>query len=88
MAKATKLKNAEETEAMLPTAETIEASTPIDAEVVETIEIVDVNEEVEIKKESDEILFLRTILEIQDNGGWGKNLHPIINDRINYLKSL
>jgi hypothetical protein len=40
------------------------------------------------EKESDEILFLRNLLEIQENGGWGKNLHPIINSRISQLKGL
>lgn len=36
-------------------------------------------------KESEEILFLRRILQIQDDGGWGKHLHAIIYDRIKEL---
>lgn len=48
--------------------------------------IPDIPAQLEEEKESDEILFLRNLLAIQDNGGWGKHLHPVILERINYLK--
>lgn len=41
----------------------------------------------EVKPESEEVLFLRRLLEIQDNGGWGKHLHGIINERISELNA-
>lgn len=44
---------------------------------------------VEVKKEkpdTDEILFLKRILQIQEEGGFGKHLHDIINERIKSLK--
>jgi len=37
--------------------------------------------------ESDEILFLRRILFIQNDGGFGRHLNGIINERINSLKA-
>lgn len=39
-------------------------------------------------KESDEILFLRRILRIQDEGGFGRHLNDLINDRIKELKNV
>lgn len=41
---------------------------------------------VEEKPESDEVLFLQNILQIQRNGGFGRHLDGIINDRIKTLK--
>ena len=43
-------------------------------------------EEVVEKPESDEILFLRRILQIQNEGGFGRHLNGIINERIKSLK--
>lgn len=50
--------------------------------VEDKVEVVEVIE----KAESSEILFLKKILEIQHNGGWGKHLDGVINERINELK--
>jgi len=41
-----------------------------------------------VKADSDEILFLYNILAIQRNGGFGRHLDGIINDRIKFLKGL
>src|SRR3954469_4850306 len=35
--------------------------------------------------ESEEVLFLRNILAIQHNGGWGHHLDDVINERIKSL---
>lgn len=43
-------------------------------------------EETEIK-ESDEILFLRSVLQKQHDGGFGRHLDEMINNRIKELKS-
>lgn len=40
----------------------------------------------EVVPETDEVIFLRKIMQIQDDGGWGKHLHSVINERINQLK--
>ena len=37
-------------------------------------------------QETAEVIFLRKILQIQEEGGWGKHLHAVINERINELK--
>jgi hypothetical protein len=50
--------------------------------VEDKVEVVEVIEEVE----SSEILFLKKLLEIQHNGGWGRHLDGVINERINELK--
>jgi hypothetical protein len=42
----------------------------------------------EVKLVSDEIGFLQNILQIQRNGGFGRHLDGIINDRIKTLKGL
>jgi hypothetical protein len=42
---------------------------------------------IEEKQESEEVLFLRKLLQIQDEGCWGKHLHEIINERINKLNA-
>lgn len=42
---------------------------------------------IEEEKESDEILFLRRVLKIQDDGGFGRHLNEIINERIKALKN-
>ena len=42
---------------------------------------------VDVKPESEEVLFLRKLLQIQDEGCWGKHLHGIINERINELNA-
>lgn len=46
----------------------------------------ELNEDVIAVSETEEIVFLRKILQIQDEGGWGKHLHSVINERINQLK--
>lgn len=33
-----------------------------------------------------EVEFLERILSIQDNGGWGKHLHPVIKERIKNIQ--
>lgn len=40
----------------------------------------------EEKPDTDEVLFLRRILQIQEEGGFGKHLHDLINERIKSLK--
>lgn len=45
-----------------------------------------IDSEIVITPESDEILFLRKLMQIQEDGGWGKHLHSVINERINQLK--
>lgn len=39
-------------------------------------------------KECDEVLFLRRILRIQEEGGFGRHLNDLINDRIKELKNV
>lgn len=41
---------------------------------------------IEEKPDTDEILFLKRIMQIQEEGGFGKHLHDIINERIKSLK--
>ncbi len=41
---------------------------------------------VEVEPESSEVLFLKRILHIQHEGGFGRHLDDIINERINELK--
>jgi len=48
----------------------------------EFISVPDIPAQMDVKPESDEILFLKKLLQIQDEGGWGKYLHGIINERI------
>lgn len=44
-------------------------------------------EEVVEGKESEEVLFLKEILRKQHDGGFGKHLDYMINERIKFLKS-
>ena len=61
----------------------------IPAQMEETVEI---NEQSanqvynEPKPDTDEVLFLKQILEIQEQGGFGKHLHDLIYDRIKSLQ--
>lgn len=48
----------------------------------ETVEVAPV---IEIKPESNEVLFLRRLLHIQHSGGFGKHLDDIIYERIKEL---
>jgi len=45
-----------------------------------------IDSEIVITPESDEIVFLRKLMQIQEDGGWGRHLHSVINERINKLK--
>lgn len=45
-----------------------------------------IDSEIVITPESDEIVFLRKLMQIQEYGGWGRHLHSVINERINQLK--
>lgn len=45
-----------------------------------------IDSEIVITPESDEIVFLRKLMQIQEDGGWGRHLHSVINERINQLK--
>lgn len=68
------------------TTEVFPQETP--AEVTEEIkyEVVEVIPEAKEIKEADEVSFLFSILEFQENGGWGKHLHPMIKARIEHLR--
>lgn len=44
-------------------------------------------EEEKVEEESDEILFLLRILDIQESGGFGRHLHQLINERIKVLRN-
>lgn len=41
-----------------------------------------------IVEDTDEILFLRSILDYQREGGWGRHLDEKINNRIKQLKNI
>ena len=53
---------------------------------LQSIQIVEDKVEIFEEVESDEILFLKRLLFIQNSGGWGKHLDGVINERINELK--
>lgn len=55
-------------------------------EELQSVQIVEDKVEVIEEVESSEILFLKKLLEIQHNGGWGRHLDGVINERINELK--
>jgi len=65
----------------------LEISETTENENVSVTENVEVVYEVKEIHDTDEVLFLKKLLEVQEKGGWGRNLHPLINDRINELKS-
>lgn len=46
----------------------------------------EINIQVAEKPDTDEILFLRKILQIQEEGCFGRHLNTLINDRIKELK--
>ena len=48
---------------------------------------VDIVYELQEEPETDEIRFLKGILDIQETGGWGRHLHDLINERIKQLKA-
>lgn len=78
------------------TSETVENNDTIvtsestqDNTVTETSEqyIPEIPAQLEVKEDTDEIRFLKNILHIQENGGFGRHLHGIINERIKELQS-
>lgn len=56
-----------------------------DKNVLETFEQIVCENEIQIS-ETDEILFLRKILDIQQSGCFGRHLDQLINERIKELK--
>ena len=56
------------------------------AKAVKKEELLDESINPEITPETDEVVFLRKLMQIQEDGGWGKHLHSVINERINQLK--
>jgi len=58
------------------------------AKPVKKEEVLDepINSEIEVTPETDEVVFLRKLMQIQEDGGWGRHLHSVINERINKLK--
>ena len=68
--------------------ETFIPDIPAQMEEVESIEVVkEVVAAIEEVVETDEVSFLKRILLIQHNGGWGRHLDGVINERIDALKS-
>lgn len=60
----------------------------IDDSVSATVEPSIISVSVVEEKECDEILFLRRILRIQEEGGFGRHLNDLINGRIKELKNV
>lgn len=55
-------------------------------EELQSVQILEDKVEVVEEVQSDEISFLKRLLDIQHSGGWGKHLDGVINERINELK--
>lgn len=70
-----------------------EETTEVPEEVVEVaalpIFVPDIPAQIiEVDEYTDEIVFLRRVLDIQREGGFGRHLDVLINDRIKSLKSV
>lgn len=55
-------------------------------EELQSVQIVEDKVEIVEEVQSDEISFLKKLLDIQHSGGWGRHLDDVINERINSLK--
>ena len=60
----------------------------VDSEIVKDVKEISLPlEKLKVVPDSEEVVFLRRVLQIQREGGFGRHLDVLINDRINELKS-